>query len=888
MSETWQAGDLVQGPSERYRLERPLGEGGFATTWLAKRVSDDLPVAMKSLHFRRLSDWKSLELFERETRVLRRLDHPQIPNYVDDFKLGDDPIQPEGLVLVQQFVDGAPLSEAVAGRMAMDEARLVAWLAQLLDVLHYLHSQTPPVIHRDVTPKNVLLDTAGKAWLVDFGTVQAAVRSATDLSSTSAGTFGFAPMEQFVGAAFPSSDLYGLAMTALAVASGKNPTDMPFAGVRVDVRALVQVDARLTLLLERMTEPDPERRMNDARLALAQLRPLVHRLASRDTITAAAMQAVAERARGSLPVRSQGAEDDLLPSERMREAGLRMATVAGQALPIPPLGEHFRWARRAAVSRSGDWLGVGRFVLDARDLRVVGKLRDEHSTAAFNVAGDRLVACDEGSWRDGHLHVYERSGGALSHLVHIETGIDDPALALSPDGRTLCATDESQTLLYDTTSGAQTQKVPGTFHDACFTADGSGLILVNRDKDAARLLRGDGSEVKLSAVAVATCSVDGAWIALLGTKGVALHPGDDPGRRDGRRFGPTGVTWRDAAFSPDGRWLVAYNYSRDVLELFDVEQRRRVGTLRDPNQPQERLGSVLTLGFSASGDRLFAACRLAYNRYVKDTDRCLATWSMPDRTYLGCVALDDNRKGPLLVSARGYYGAAPKRPAKTSAGKTSAGKTSAAKRRSKGNKREPWRQPEVALGGLLGRPVEELLDDQGRAQLADVEARWRFVEALQAAGTLDPEAAPADVVDATRGVTHVLDQVVRDARAAQRGVTTFGGGAQGVALTVDQVRAAADTLRARGSEELQAVHTQLLAEAEAAELAEAEQVSRRQVRRPPARREATPGVPPAPAPTEALSPHAEAALAARQRKLVLWVALGAIAGLAASIVAVLL
>ena len=882
MSEGWQADLEIQGPSAAYRLVRPLGEGGFATTWLAERVSDGMQVALKSLHIRRLKDWKSLELFERETQVLRRLDHPRIPNYVDDFTLGDDPAHPDGLVLVQQFVDGAPLSDAIAGKMAMDEARLVSWMAQLLDVLIYLHSQTPPVIHRDVTPKNVLLDGDGGAWLVDLGTVQAAVRSATDISSTSAGTFGFAPMEQFVGAAFPSSDLYGLAMTALAVASGKNPTDMAFTGVRVDVRALVQVDARLTLLLERMTEPDPERRLNHAALALAQLRPLVHRLAGRDAAGAAAMQAVAERAREALPARNQAVEDDLLPSERMREAGLRMATVAAAALPIPPLRERFSWARRAAVSHTGDWLAVNRFVLDARDFSVVGRLRNEHSAAAFSTAGDRLVAYDEGSWRDGHLHVYTRSGGTFTHVAHIETGIDDPAVALSPDGRALCATDESQTLLFDAATGAQTQRVPGRWDDVCFTADGSGLVLVDRDKYEARVLQGDGGEHTIQGVSAVACSVDGASLAVLGERGVALHDGAHPAKRLGKRFGPNGKRWRAAAFSPDGRWLVGFNYSDDVLELFDVPARAHVATLRDPNQPKSRVSSVLSLGFSATGERLFAACSIAYNRYVKDTERCLAVWSLPEAAYLGCVALDDDGKQPLLVSARGYYGLAPKHGADNK-------KT---KKPQKSDEKQPWRRPEIARGGLRGRPLEELLDDLGRAQLADVEARWRFAEALLAAGTLDAEAAPADVVDATRGVTHVLDQVVRDARAAQRGVTTFGGGTQSVALAVDHLRAAADVLRGREPAELVAMHGELLAEAEAAELVSAQQErqrSRPKIKTVPpesARRMAVASG--AAARREAVMPSQVDARALAQRKLLMWVAVGGVVGVVAGVMAVLM
>jgi hypothetical protein len=141
----------------------------------------------------------------------------------------------------------------------------------VLSVLIYLHRRAPPVIHRDVTPKNVILRPTGCAALVDFGSVQAALGGPDTLSSTAAGTFGYAPHEQFVGRASPASDLYGLGMTFLAVATGREPGEMDCTGLRVEVGHMLSADPRLVHLLASMIEPDPRFRLRSAHEALARL-----------------------------------------------------------------------------------------------------------------------------------------------------------------------------------------------------------------------------------------------------------------------------------------------------------------------------------------------------------------------------------------------------------------------------------------------------------------------------------------------------------------------------------------------------------------------------------------------------------------------------------------
>ncbi len=391
-------GQSIKGKSGEYQVVREIAKGGFGTTYLAT-ASDGQEVVIKTLHTARLSEWKSYELFEREIQVLRRLDHPQIPNYIDDMTLGED--ASAGIALVQEYVDGYALSEVLSGEESMDEGKLVHWFAGVLEVLAYLHNQSPPVIHRDITPNNILIrHSDGIPYLVDFGTVQAVMRSAAEVASTSVGTFGYAPMEQFVGSAFPASDLYALGVTVLAVASGRQPADMDFSGIRVQVPQSLGLDARLRLLIERMTEPDPERRLGDARIALEQLRPLLARYGAERGASPQAMQALVAT-QAQTKGRARIASDDLLTSERIREAAARLKSLGDDALGIPELGSCSADLEARAFAASGSFVAADNAILSSETLEVVRQTPRERSIHALSSAGELALTYErDDHWRE--------------------------------------------------------------------------------------------------------------------------------------------------------------------------------------------------------------------------------------------------------------------------------------------------------------------------------------------------------------------------------------------------------------------------------------------------------------------------------------------------------
>lgn len=136
----------------------------------------------------------------------------------------------------------------------------------------YLHSLTPPVIHRDIKPQNIILShDKNKLFLVDFGAVADTYHNTVTGGSTVVGTFGYMAPEQFRGQAFPSTDLYGLATTLLFLLTGKSPTDLPQRQLKIDFRPYVDISKDFANWLEQMLEPVSADRFSSVEAALATL-----------------------------------------------------------------------------------------------------------------------------------------------------------------------------------------------------------------------------------------------------------------------------------------------------------------------------------------------------------------------------------------------------------------------------------------------------------------------------------------------------------------------------------------------------------------------------------------------------------------------------------------
>jgi hypothetical protein len=249
----------------RFRILRSLGEGTQGQTFDAVDVREGRPVAIKRFDVRGAVAWKDVELAEREARVLQSLSHPKLPRYVDRFE------EDGALYLVMDKIEGESLATIRKRDGGLGEREVERFLRDAAEVLAYLHGRSPPVIHRDLKPGNVVRRPDGSFAFVDFGAVRDKLRP--EGGSTVVGTFGFMAPEQFQGRALPASDVYAIGATAVSMLTGREPEALPHKGLALDVRsALAGVASdRMIRVLEKMLEPDPDRRAASIGPLLAEL-----------------------------------------------------------------------------------------------------------------------------------------------------------------------------------------------------------------------------------------------------------------------------------------------------------------------------------------------------------------------------------------------------------------------------------------------------------------------------------------------------------------------------------------------------------------------------------------------------------------------------------------
>ena len=263
--------------NDRFALTSLLGEGGIGMTYRAKDLLTKEWVAIKVVSLKQARDWKTIDLLEREASTLRNLDHANIPKYIDSFTV--DSGKEKVFYLVQELAPGKTLAQWVEEKHRFSEAQVFKIAQSLLESLKYLQSFSPPIIHRDIKPQNILLDENGEIYLVDFGAVQDTYRHTVTGGSTVVGTFGYMAPEQFRGAATPATDLYGLGATLIFLLARQDPSELPEKKLRIDFRAATDIDPFLQKWLDGLIAPTLEERFSNAETALAMLngdRPLYH------------------------------------------------------------------------------------------------------------------------------------------------------------------------------------------------------------------------------------------------------------------------------------------------------------------------------------------------------------------------------------------------------------------------------------------------------------------------------------------------------------------------------------------------------------------------------------------------------------------------------------
>jgi serine/threonine protein kinase len=277
----------------RYQIQSLLGRQIGRRTFLATDLQTEQSVVVKLLLFNPDFNWDNLKLFERETEVLKSLDHPTIPKYLDYFEVETE--LGKGFALVQTYIEAKSLQDWLQSGRSFSEAEVKAIAKALLEILDYLHNRQPSVIHRDLKPSNILLgdrtgNSPGQVYLVDFGSVQTATQSGT---ITVVGTFGYMPPEQFGGRTIPASDLYSLGATLIYLLTKTHPADLPSRNGCVQFQAEHLASEQFQTWLKYLIQPDLSQRLKSAQLALKTLHN--NQLATLGTIRPVKSVSLAER-----------------------------------------------------------------------------------------------------------------------------------------------------------------------------------------------------------------------------------------------------------------------------------------------------------------------------------------------------------------------------------------------------------------------------------------------------------------------------------------------------------------------------------------------------------------------------------------------------------------
>src|SRR5512147_1328424 len=217
----------------QYRVIEQMGSGGMATVYKAYHPRLDRYVAIKMLHEAFQEDKNFLARFQREARIVAKLEHPHIVPVFDFSEASGQPY------LVMRFIEGETLKARLSkGDLTLDEVRRV--IKPVAEALAYAHGQG--VLHRDVKPSNILLTPEGGVYLADFGLARIAQAGESTLSQDSLlGTPQYISPEQAQGQSDldARTDVYSLGVVVYELLLGRVPfqADTPYAVIHDHIYA---------------------------------------------------------------------------------------------------------------------------------------------------------------------------------------------------------------------------------------------------------------------------------------------------------------------------------------------------------------------------------------------------------------------------------------------------------------------------------------------------------------------------------------------------------------------------------------------------------------------------------------------------------------------------
>jgi serine/threonine-protein kinase len=249
----------------RLKIVRQLAFGGLSAIYLAQENKLDMVVLKEAVvpsGAEEQARMQAEKMLDKEAEMLSKLEHPNIAKVMDHF------VEDGRHYLVLQYINGPDLRQYVKENGAVPLAQALEWALKISEILKYLHSQEPPIIHRDLTPDNVVL-YKNDLFLIDFGAANRFVGAAT---GTVVGKQSYIPPEQLRGKSVLQSDIYALGGSLYYLLTAADPLPLAEASPQSKIADLPK---RVDDLVRKCTAFEPEDRFQTADDLITELRECI-------------------------------------------------------------------------------------------------------------------------------------------------------------------------------------------------------------------------------------------------------------------------------------------------------------------------------------------------------------------------------------------------------------------------------------------------------------------------------------------------------------------------------------------------------------------------------------------------------------------------------------